>query len=183
MTATASLYDLTQEAIILETKIRQEAELLCSDDTTEARIARDELEYLLTRENDNKEALQRKADAWCWVIDRVRATAAERKAHAKRLTELAAADEKKADALQDHLIALLLRRQPDATTFELPDHKLTSRRSEAVELDADPADLPEQFQRVVTRIDADKTAIKVAIKAGATVPGAQLVTRRSWKIG
>lgn len=180
---TKSLYGLSTEAITLETQIREQAELLFSDDPAEVDAARATLEALLSDEADTREALQHKADAWCWVIDRARATAAERKAHAKRLQELAAADEAKADRLQDQLVALLLRTQPDATSFELPDHKLTSRRSEAVELNTEPMDLPAEFQRVVTRVDADKTAIKAALKAGTPVPGAQLVTRRSWKIG
>lgn len=180
---TTSLYGLTQEAMILEARISKEAELLCSDDSSEVNAARAELEYLLLQENETREALLAKADAWCWAIDRMRAAAAERKAHAKRLAELAAADEAKADQLQDQLISLLLRVQPDATSFELPAHKVSSRRSEAVELDAEPMDLPPQFQRLVTRIDADRTAIKAAIKAGTTVPGAHLVERRSWRIG
>lgn len=179
---TASLYGLTQDAIQLETQIREQAELLFSDDPAEQEQARATLEALLSDEANTREALRHKADAWCWVIDRCRATAAERKAHAKRLAELAAADEAKAQQLQEHLVSLLLRIEPDATTFELVAHKLTSRRSEAVELDAEPMDLPEQFQRIVTRIDPDKTAIKAAIKAGQAVPGAHLVERRSWSI-
>ncbi len=182
---TKSLYGLSEEAIRLETQIREAAESLFSDDPAEVEAARLELEGLLSEESNTREALQRKADAWCWVIDRCRATAAERKAHAQRLRELAAADEAKADKLQDQLVALLLRTQPDATTFELPDHKITSRRSEAVELDPDvqPFDLPAEFQRVVTRVDPDKTAIKAALKAGTEITGAQLVSRRSWRIG
>lgn len=181
---TKSLYALSEDATRLETQIREQAELLFSDDPAEVDAARATLEALLSDEADTREALQRKADAWCWVIDRARATAAERKAHAKRLAELAAADEAKADRLQDQLITLLLRSQPDATTIELVDHRLISRRSEAVELDAEVQafDLPEQFQRIVTRVDPDKTAIKAAIKAGQTVPGAHLVERRSWSI-
>jgi DNA repair exonuclease SbcCD ATPase subunit len=182
---TKSLYSLSEEATRLEAQIREQAELLFSDDPTEADQARQQLEALLSDEADTREALQRKADAWCWVIDRARATAAERKAHAQRLAELAAADEAKADRLQDQLVSLLLRAQPDATSFELPDHKLTSRRSVAVELDPDllPCDLPEAYQRSKTTVSADKTALKAALTAGATIPGAQLVERRSWRLG
>lgn len=181
---TKSLYGLSDEAIRLETQIREQAELLFSEDPAEVEQARAALEALLSDEADTREALQRKADAWCWVIDRARATAAERKAHAKRLQELAAADEAKADRLQDQLVALLLRTQPDATSFELLDHKLTSRRSEAVELEGDTwANLPAMFVQEKISYSADKVAIKAALKAGTPVPGAQLVTRRSWKIG
>lgn len=179
-----SLYGLSDEATRIESQIRYAAERLMSDDADEAAEARSTLEALLTAEEDTRAALATKADAWCWVIDRVRATAAERKAQSRRLAELAKGDEQKADRLQEQLVSLLLRVQPDATRFELPHHQLISRRSTAVELDADlePIDLPEQYQRRVTRIDADKEAIKAALKAGEDVPGTQLVERRSWRI-
>ena len=45
-----------------------------------------------------------------------------------------------------------------------------------------PADLPEQFQRVKTTYSADKTALKAALAAGQEIDGAQLVERRSWTI-
>lgn len=179
-----SLYALSEDATRIESQIRQAAERLMSDDAEEAAEARAALEALLSAEDNTRQALATKADAWCWVIDRVRATAAERKAQSRRLAELAKADEMKADRLQEQLLSLMLRVEPDATRFELPHHQLISRRSTAVELDADlePIDLPEQYQRRVTRIDADKEAIKAAIKAGEDVPGAQLVERRSWRI-
>lgn len=181
---TKSLYGLTEDAIRLENQIREQAERLFSDDPGEVNDARDELEGLLLQDNENREALLRKADTWCWVIDRMRATVAERKAHAKRLQALAKYDEDRADALEDKLISLLTRVERDATGFELPAHKITSRKTTSVELDADTLafDLPEQFQRVVTRVDPDKEAIKAALKAGQTVPGAHLVERRSWTI-
>lgn len=178
-----SLYALTSELSKLETKIQSHAELLFSDDPTEAERARQELEDLLTDEADTKAAMATKADAWCWVIDKTRARAAERKAHAQRLASLARSDADRADRLQDQLIELLLRREPDATGFELPEHKLTSRRTTAVQLDPelDAADLPNAYQRVA--VEADKTALKAALTAGAVIAGAELVTRRSWRIG
>lgn len=181
---TASLYALTEDALRLEAQITDAAERLFSDDPGEVNDARDELEGLLLQDIANRDALFSKADAWCWVIDRMRSVIADRKAHAKRLQALAKYDEDRADALEDKLIQMLTRVQPDATTFELPAHKITSRRSEAVELEPDTMafDLPEQFQRVVTRVDPDKEAIKAAIKAGTPVPGARLVERRSWTI-
>lgn len=179
---TKSLYGLTEDAIRLETQIREQAELLFSDDPGEVNDARDELEGLLLQDNETREALYSKADTWCWVIDRMRATVAERKAHAKRLQALAKYDEDRADALEEKLISLLTKVQPDSTGFELPGHKITSRKTAAVEVDVLASDLPEQFQRVVTRVDADKEAIKAAIKAGELVHGARLVERRSWTI-
>jgi hypothetical protein len=182
---TESLYALSDETRRIEATIQFTVERLMSDDPDEAEEARVALESLLATEESTRAALATKADAWCWVIDRFRAQAADRKAHGRRLTELARADEMKADRLQDQLVALLLRVDPEATRFELPHHQLTSRRSAAVEIDPEllPIDLPEEFQRRITRVDPDKDAIKQALKSGREVPGAQLVERRSWRIG
>lgn len=179
---TASLYALTEDALRLEAQITNAAERLFSDDPGEVNDARDELEGLLLQDIANRDALMAKADAWCWVIDRMRSVIADRKAHAKRLAALAKYDEDRADALEDKLIQMLTRVQPDATTFELPAHKITSRRSEAVELEADldPETLPADLRRV--KYEADKTAIKAALQSGAAVEGASLVERRSWTI-
>jgi hypothetical protein len=125
-----------------------------------------------------------KADAWCWAIERIRAQADARRSHSARLAELAAADERKAQSLQDKLIDQLLFLAPDATKFELPNHKLASRASQVLDLDADlePGDFPEEYQREKTTVAIDKVAIKAALKAGAQIKGAELISRRSWLI-
>lgn len=180
-----SLFALSNEARLLAARIDDSAEALFSDDPDAVAHATQALEELITAEADNRTALAAKADAWCWVIDDLRAQADARRAHAKRLAELADHAEHRAQALQDQLVAALGHVDPDATKWELPQHKISSRRSQAVELDADiePTDLPEQFQRVKTTYSADKTAIAAALKAGETIPGAHLVERRSWRIG
>jgi hypothetical protein len=180
---TASLFDLASDAIQLDRAINDAAEGLLSDDPAEAAAAAALLEELISAEGQTRQAIEAKADAWCWAIDRIRGQAAARLAHAGRLAELAAADARKADALQETLLRQLLALTPDATNFELPDHKLTSRRSTAVELDVEPMDLPEAFLRTKTTISPDKTALAAALKAGQTIDGAHLVERRSWKIG
>ena len=203
----ATLFDLTGEALQLQRQINESAELLFSDDPDEAAAATAELEALIAFESGNRRALDAKADAWCWVIDHMRAQAAARAAHAQRLKDLATSAEQQADALQERLIAALQKVAPDETTWELPEHKITSRKSTAVDLTGmatrpkaiDPAqitsrrsqavdvaveavDLPEQFQRVKTTVTADKTALAAALKGGAQIEGASLVERRSWSI-
>jgi hypothetical protein len=161
------------------------------------------MEGLISTEADNKQALFAKADAWCWVIDSLRARHAARKARADALRELAAADEQQADALQDRLIQALQKAVPNETSYQLPEHKISSRKSTVAVVDCEPKDLPEMFQRI--KIEADKTAIKDAIKTAlvaavkaapdeeakakayaaavvGTVPGCSLVERRSWSI-
>lgn len=180
----ASLFGLSAEATLLASQIDATAERLFSDDPEEVAAAQQALEQLITAEADNRTALEIKADTWCWLIDELRANAATRKAHAKRLEELADEAEHRADILQSRLVLALQQINPDATGWELPEHKLTSRKSTAVELDPDllPADLPEQFQRVRTSVTADRTALAAALKAGQSVPGAHLVERRNWSI-
>ena len=178
----ATLFDLTGEALQLQRQINESAELLFNDDPDEAAAATAEIEALIAFESGNRRALDAKADAWCWVIDHMRAQAAARASHAQRLKDLATSAEQQADALQERLIAALQKVAPDETTWELPEHKITSRRSQAVEVAVEAVDLPEQFQRVKTTVSADKTALAAALKGGAQIEGAALVERRSWSI-
>lgn len=184
MVASPTLYDLSSSALVLQTQIQAAAEDLFSDDPAEVTAATNALEQLITAEACNRRALAAKADAWCWVIDHLRAQAATRKHHAERLLELAKQTDHQADVLQHRLTTALQRVDPDATTWNLPEHKLTSRSSTAVEIDPDlqPWDLPVEYQRVKTSVSTDKTALKAALKAGHSIDGVQLVTSRSWRI-
>jgi hypothetical protein len=200
---TTTLYALTGDALRLQNQIDEAAADLFSDDPAVVAAATATLEGLISAEADNKQAILSKADAWCWVIDSLRARHAARKARAQALAELAAADEQQADALQDRLVQALQKAIPDETSYQLPEHKLASRKTTVVVVDCEPEDLPEMFQRI--KIEADKTAIKDAIKTAlvaavkaapdeeakakayaaavvGTVPGCFLMERRSWSI-
>ena len=178
----ATLFDLTGEALHLQRQINQSAELLLSDDPDEAAAATAELEALIEFESGNRRALESKADAWCWVIDHMRAQSEVRAAHAQRLKDLAASAQQQADALQERLIAALQKVAPDETSWELPEHKITSRRSQAVEVSVDVMRLPTEYTTSRTTISPDKAALKAALKDGAQIEGAALVERRSWSI-
>jgi hypothetical protein len=178
---TTTLYALTGDALKLQFQIDEAAADLLSDDPAVVAAATATLEGLISVEADNKQAILAKADAWCWVIDSLRARRDARKARADALRELAAADEQQADALQDRLVAALQKVDPEATKWELPEHKLTSRRVTSVDLFAE-GDLPEEFVRVKTTYSPDKTAIAAALKRGQQIDGCQLVERRSWSI-
>jgi hypothetical protein len=175
-----SLWQLGIEAQELTTTIGQLAEQLEADDDTRAR-ALAELEAALLAEEDNKAALAAKADATCWVIEHLRGQAAYRQQQAKRLTELSRSDASRADALEDSLVLVLTRLQPKATRFSFPNHELTSRKSQAVEIDDEEA-LDPHWLSITTTSKPDKAAIKEALKAGHLIPGAQLISRRSWRI-
>ena len=175
----SSLYDLAGDALRLSRQIEAAAEELDSDDPSAALAA---IEQLLPKRVEAMALVELKADAWCWVIERLRAQANIRKAKADALRELAAADEAQAKRLMGRLIAVLELIAPDQAKWRLANHQINSRRVESVGLDPDliPADLPPDLQRVT--VEPDKDAIKAAIKAGRAVAGAELVERRSWSI-
>ncbi len=176
-----SLWQLGIEAQELTTAIGQLAQQLEADDDDTRAQALAELEAALLAEEGNKQALSAKADATCWVIEHLRGQGAYRQQQAKRLTALAAADNGRADDLETSLVLVLTRLQPKATRFSFPNHELTSRKSQAVEIDDEEA-LDPQWLTATTTTKPDKSAIKEAIKAGQQIPGAQLLSRRTWRI-
>ena len=179
--ATPSLWHLGIVAQELTARIARLAEQLEAEDPEQQQAAIKALEEALLMEEGNREALARKADATCWVIDHLRAQGNYRQQQAKRLVELAKCDQRRADALETTLVFVLTRLQPAATRSSFPHHELTSRRSEAVEISAEEELAPE-WLRVTTATAPDKGAIKAALKAGQQIQGAQLVSRRSWSI-
>jgi hypothetical protein len=176
-----SLWQLGIEAQELTTAIGQLAQQLEADDEDTRAQSLAELEAALLADEGNKAAIAAKAVATCWVIEHLRGQAAYRQQQAKRLTALAAADNNRADALETSLVLVLTRLEPKATRFSFPNHELISRKSQAVEIDDEEA-LDPQWLTVTTTTKPDKTAIKEAIKAGQQIPGAQLLSRRTWRI-
>jgi hypothetical protein len=176
-----SLWQLGIEAQELTTAIGQLAQRLESDEPEERQQAITELEAALLAEEGNKAALAAKADATCWVIEHLRGQAAYRQQQAKRLTALATGDTSRADALEESLIFVLTQLQPAATRFSFPNHELSSRKSSAVVIDDEEA-LDPEWLAVTTTSKPDKAAIKEALKAGRQITGAQLLSRRSWRI-
>jgi hypothetical protein len=176
-----SLWQLGIEAQELTTAIGQLAEQLETDDPEQRALALAELEAALLAEEGNKAALAAKADATCWVIEHLRGQAAYRQQQAKRLSDLARSDAGRADALEESLIFVLTQLQPSATRFSFPNHELSSRKSQAVVIDDEQA-LDAEWLAITTTTKPDKAAIKEALKAGRQISGAQLLSRRSWRI-
>jgi hypothetical protein len=176
-----SLWQLGIEAQELTTAIGQLAQQLEADDPEQRALALAELEAALLAEEGNKKALAAKADATCWVIEHLRGQAAYRQQQAKRLAALATGDTSRADALEESLIFVLTQLQPKSTRFSFPNHELSSRKSSAVVIDDEEA-LDPEWLTVTTTSKPDKNAIKEALKAGRQITGAQLLSRRSWRI-
>ena len=176
-----SLWQLGIEAQELTTAVSQLAEQLESADAEVRAQALAELEAVLLAEEGNKAALAAKADATCWVIEHLRGQAAYRQQQAKRLNALASGDASRADSLEESLVFVLTQLQPAATRFSFPNHELTSRKSSAVVIDDEEA-LDPEWLAIKTTSQPDKAAIKEALKAGRQIEGAQLLSRRSWRI-
>jgi len=180
-TPSPSLWHLGIEVQELTARIARLADQLEADEPEQQQAAIASLEEALLSEEGNRDALARKADATCWVINHLRAQGHYRQQQAKRLVELGKCDQRRADALENTLVFVLTRLQPAATRFSFPHHELTSHRSEAVEISAEEELAPE-WLRITTATSPDKGAIKAALKAGQQIQGAQLVARRSWSI-
>jgi hypothetical protein len=177
-----SLWQLGIEAHELTTAIGLLAQRLESDEPEDRQQAIAELEAALLADEGKKQALAAKADATCWVIEHLRGQAAYRQQQAKRLTELSRSDAGRADSLEESLVLVLTRLQPSATRFSFPNHELSSRQSQAVEINDEQA-LDPAWLSFTTTSKPDKAAIKEALKAGQQITGAQLISRRSWRIG
>jgi hypothetical protein len=198
-----SLWELGAELQAETRWIAQLADRLHTGDEAEHALAVADLEECLAAEESRREALNRKADAVCWVIERLRGDADYHQGQAKRFTALARSESTRADSLESSLFSVLTRLTPGATSFRLLDHKLTSRTADSIVID-DPDAIPPDLVTVASTTTPDKASIKVRIKtaiataikglpkqeaaelalslASSTVPGARLLNRRHWSI-
>jgi hypothetical protein len=221
---TPSLFQLTLDSQEIDGELSITLAKASSEDPEDQAEAELLITGLLERANDSQRMLLRKANGICQVREMLLGKAEFlRKAAAERIAK-AEAEERAAQRLEDYLLRCLQALHPGQTKFELPEFTISSRVSEAVEVDTDldAPDMPEEFTRVELKLKLsghgstkacdierllrehledmledcppgtfelaepkvapDKTAIKDAIKAGATVSGARLVRRRSWSI-
>jgi len=65
--------------------------------------------------------------------------------------------------------------QTDITKIECPFFKLSIQKNPVSVVIKNEAAIPEKFKKQVISWSIDKTAIKNAIKAGETIPGAVLI--------
>lgn len=107
----------------------------------------------------------------CWIKD-LKAEAEALKAEKQALAERQKVAENKMESLKKYLAYAL-----DGKSFKSTRASVTFRKSQAVEI-ADIYKLDENYLRY-KEPEADKTAIKEALKAGKTVAGATLVENTS----
>ena len=120
----------------------------------------------------------RKLDGYAALITEMTARAEIRKAEAKRLTELAAADESRARLLKDRLkwfFELHQLKTVQTNRYKLSVAKNGGKAPLILDESVPVTQLPEQFQRV--SIDPDTLAIREALERGEKLGFAQLGER------
>lgn len=106
----------------------------------------------------------------CYIKNK-RADAEAIYAEIDNLSKRAAALKNEAARCEGYLAGVLYGEK-----FESPRCKIGWRKSEVCNvLSLD--EIPEEFKRTKVTVDADKTAIKKAIKAGTVVPGAEIIQK------
>jgi peptidoglycan hydrolase CwlO-like protein len=157
-------------AIQTEIATLVEAILDGAGDTAEAQAALDEMLAGLDEE------LEAKADDYAALIQSLRSRADARAEEAKRMRDLAAADEALADRLKQRLKDAM--EATGKAKIETPRFRLSVQSNggaQPLEVAVPPEQLPPQYQAV--RVEADKAALREALTAGATIPGVTLLPR------
>jgi len=96
------------------------------------------------------------------------------KTEEKNLAERRKTTENKAERLKNYLATAM-----NGEKYSDSVSKISFRKSESVEV-FDVEDIPEEYQKI--KIDADKTAIKNAIKAGKIIEGCKIVESNNIQI-
>lgn len=121
------------------------------------------------------EALQmergQKIEGMCCYIKNLMAEAVAYEAEEKRMRERRAAKEREIDRCKGYLAGVLYGEK-----FETPRCKITWRKSEVCNV-LSMEEIPDEYKRTKITVDADKTAIKKAIKAGMEIPGAEVIQK------
>jgi hypothetical protein len=115
-----------------------------------------------------------KRDAMGVVLRRLESDAAFHAKEAKRMALIAARDEARVERLRTYVLQIMQAHNIEklkgpSSTFSI------QQNPPSVEIGLDAAALPERFQRTIpAQVEADKVAIKAALKADEDVPGCRL---------
>ena len=128
--------------------------------------------------DETGEALTVKVDAYAGIIRELEAMSATRKAEAKRMADLAKADENRAKWLKDRL--LLALDVMGETRIDGDRHRVSIAKNGGkapLLVPDDVALLPDAYVRTTVKRDADKEAIREALENGTDIPGCRLGER------
>lgn len=166
-----NLYQISKE---MDAKMIELGELLQNDETpTQA-----QLDTLLALDSD----LENKLIAYGYVIKNTEADINAIDEEIKRLTERKKRHSKLVSTLSNNMLtAMLVNGKTEIKDAVLPIKLKNNPPSVIVDCAIDK--LPSEFVRTKTTTEADKTALKEAIKAGAIFDGVRLESKKSIKIG
>jgi len=132
------------------------------------------LEAWLTAKEDE---LQTKVEAYCSIIGEMEAMAEARKAEAKRIADLGAADARKAQRMRDVLREVFGRL--NILRMETTRYKLRLQNAGGKQrIVVDPFEpMPEQYQKTTVTVEPDLDSIRKALDAGEVLSFATLAPR------
>lgn len=155
----ANLYEISQDLIGIE-EIIENAE-------GEEREQAEEIKEIIKKELENK------AENIAYYIRNTESNIEQKKAEEKRIKESRQADERRLKNFKNYVIEVFA--ELDKKKIETSIGKLSVRTSKAVEISADINTLPDEYKRVKTIVEANKTELKKALKQGVEIDGAELV--------
>lgn len=129
----------------------------------------------------NEEQFEEQGEDYLKAIRNLEAEAEAFKKEAQTMKQKSDRAAKTAERLKETLLTTLRVRGIDKRKFG--NFTAAVRRNERVIVQEDMLEqLPDDFKRVKTTIEADKTALKTALKAGATIEGVSIVDSYSLNI-
>lgn len=129
----------------------------------------------------NESELEEQVESYIKAIRNLEAEAEAFKKEAQMMKQKSDRAAKTAERLKENILTTLRVRGIDKRQFG--NFTAAVRRNERVIVQEDMLEqLPDDFKRVKTTIEADKTALKTALKAGATIEGVSIVDSYSLNI-
>jgi hypothetical protein len=129
------------------------------------------------------DAIDDKADGYCYVIERLEGENETARNAKKKLDALIKSRERKIERLKNALANSMILTERKA--IETPLHRITVRSSESVKLthgDKAVEFIPVEYRKVKETIEPDKTLIKKALKNGEKFEFATLETKNNLQI-
>lgn len=164
-----SLYAITEEIAAMEQALEDAGG--CVDDPKVLALMDRMFEVL------DGDELDKKVDNYVWFIMQMSADVDARVELAKGLKDATDAEKRTVQRMKDHLHARLDRigRRKAGKV-----HKVSIRKAggkQAVVLDCEPEELPEQYREIVTTVKPKNDELREALERGEEIPGATLRPR------
>lgn len=155
----ASLYELSKDFLQLE-------EIVENTEGEEKQQAEEIREII-------KQELNNKAVNVAYYIRNLESSIEEKKAEEKRIKEIRQKEEKRLKNFKNYVIEVFA--ELGIKKFDTSIGKLAVRSSKAIEIVNDINLLPDEYKRVKTVVEADKTELKKALSNGVEIKGVELV--------